>query len=167
MGKYNKLEVKGMDELLTQLKKMHDAPEKVGRKALQEAGKHVKDVEVSVAKEEHPRMPEGYSQDVGWKELKKYGVRTRRQGSQYVDIGLRGKVTASQKKKDAKNKESGKKRPTQWDRIKGLWFNNFGFYHNRTGEYIAGSNWIGKAYDESSEKAYRIIKEEIVKGMGL
>lgn len=163
MGKYNKLEVKGMDELLDQLKKMNDAPEKVSKKALQKAGQHVKDVEVEVAKEEHKK----YSQDVGWKEIKKYGVRTRRSGSQYVDIGLRGRRTASQKKKDEANKLAGKSRPTHWDKIKGLWFVNFGFYHNRTGEYIAGSNWIGKAYEESSEKAYRIIKEEIVKGMGL
>lgn len=163
MGKYNKLMVKGMDELLEQLKKMDDAPEKVSKKALQKAGNHVRSVEVEIAKAEHNK----YSQNVGWKEIKRYGVRTRKTGSQYVDIGLRGKVSANQKKKDQANKDSGKSRPTYWDRIKGLWFNNFGFYHNRTGEYVAGTNWIGKAYDESSEEAYRIVKEELVKGMGL
>lgn len=157
------LEVKGMKELLEKLEKISDAPEKVGKKALQVAGAHVKDVEVEVARKEHKK----YSDDVGWKEIKKYGVKKRKSGSQVIDIGLRGKITASQKKKDLANKKAGKSRPTHWDRVKGLWFNNFGFYHNRTGEYVAGSDWIGKAYDESAERAYAIIREEIIKEMGL
>lgn len=116
MGKYNKLEVQGMDELLKTLKKMHDAPEKVSKQALNKAGEDVKKVEMRVAKEAHDK----FSEDVGYKEIKKYGVRTRRQGGQYVDIGFRSKLTSSQKKKDQANKKAGKSRPTHWDKVKGL-----------------------------------------------
>lgn len=157
------LEVRGMKELLEKLNELSEAPEKAGKRALQKAGEHVKDVEVEVAKSEHNE----YSQNVGWKELKKYGVKTKKSGSQVIDIGLRGKRTASQKKKDQSNKSAGVSRPTHWDRIKGLWYNNWGFYHNRTGKYVAGTNWIGKAYEKSSDKAYEIIRAEIIKEMGL
>lgn len=157
------LEIKGMDELIQKLEKMEQTPQKITKKALQKAGEHVKDAEVRVAKSEHNK----YWEQVGWKEIKKYGVKTRKKGSQVIDIGLKGKRTASQKKKDAKNKASGKSRPTHWDKIKGLWFNNYGFYHNRTGQYVAGSDWIGKAYDESTDEAYEIIRTELLKEMGL
>lgn len=163
MGKYNMLEVRGMKELLEKLEKVSEAPQKVGKKALQKAGAHVKDIEVKVAQREHDK----YTQDVGHKEIKRYGVKTKKTGSQVIDIGLRGKRTASQKKKDQANKMAEKHRPTHWDKIKGLWFNNFGFYHNRTGKYVAGSDWIGKAYDESSDEAYDIIRKHLMDEMGL
>lgn len=163
MGKYNKLELEGMDKLLDKLKKMNNTPQKVSKQALNKAGEYVRRVQVEVAESTHNK----YSEDVGAKELKKFGVKTRKTGSQYIDIGLRGSLTASQKKKDSANTKAGKSRPTYWDKVKGLYFNNFGFYHNRTGEYITGTDWMGDAYDESSKEAYRIIKEEIVKGLEL
>lgn len=157
------LEIKGLDELIKKLEKIEHTPEKITKKALKEAGDHVKKVEVAVAKAEHHR----YSENVGWKEIKKYGVRSKKGGSQVIDIGLKGRRTAKQKKQDAKNKKLGKSRPTHWDKIKGLWFNNYGFYHNRTKQYVSGSNWIGKAYKESSDQAYNIIRDELLKEMGL
>lgn len=161
------LEVLGMKELLKKLDEVSEAPEKVSKKALQKAGNHVKDVEVEVAKREHKRAPQGYSQDVGWKELKRYNVKKNKKGNQVIDIGMRATLTASQKKKDKQRAEAGESRPTYWDRVRGLWFNNWGFYHNLTGKYVAGSDWIGKAYDESVDEAYAIIRAEIIKEMRL
>lgn len=104
-----------MDELLKMLNKMEAAPEKVGKKALDSAGMHVKKVEARVAESVHQE----YSQRVGAKALKKYGVR-KRKGSQVVDIGIRGKLTKSQKRKDKAAKASGASRATYWDKVKGL-----------------------------------------------
>ena len=157
------LEILGMDELLKKLDDMHEAPKKAGAKALKKAGEHVRRVEYDIVSKEHNR----YWEKVGREELKRYGVKTRRNGSQIIDIGLRGKMTASQKKKDEANKRAGAHRPTHWDRIRGLWFNNWGFYHNITGQYVAGSNWLEKAYDDSSAEAYKIIRAELIKELEL
>lgn len=157
------LEVLGMDELLKKLDKMHDTPKKVGAKALKEAGTHVRKVQYQIVSKEHKK----YSEKIGREELKRYGVKTRSSGSQVIDIGLKGRRTASQKKKDEANKKAGAHRPTHWDRIRGLWFNNWGFYHNRTGSYVAGSDWLGKSYDESSAEAYKIIRKELIKELEL
>lgn len=157
------LEVKGMDNLLKQLEKMNKTPNKVVNKALKTAGELVRSVEVDIVSERHDK----WSEKVGRKEIKRYPIKSRKTGSKYVDIGVRAALTKSQKKKDAANIKAGTYRPTHWDRIKGLWYNNWGFHNERTGKYVAGSNWLGEAYDKSGEKAYKIIREVITKEMGL
>lgn len=155
-------QIKGMQELIDKLQKMEDAGNKIANSALREAGEVVKSAEVEEAKKHNK-----YSEDVGWKEIKKYNVKLSKKGTKIIDIGLKGSQTPSQKKKDAKAKASGVARATHWDKIKGLYFNNYGFYHNITGEYVAGSNWLGKAYDKSVDDAYEIIRQKLIKEMEL
>lgn len=155
-------QIKGMQELIDKLQKMEDAGNKIANSALREAGEVVKSAEVEEAKKHNK-----YSEDVGWKEIKKYNVKLSKKGTKIIDIGLKGSQTPSQKKKDAKAKASGVARATRWDKIKGLYFNNYGFYHNITGEYVAGSNWLGKAYDKSVDDAYEIIRQKLIKEMEL
>lgn len=157
------VEVKGMQELIDALDKMEKVGDKTVNKALREAGDYVKDVEVKVAKSKHKK----YSDDVGWKELKRYPIKMGKKGGKFVNIGIRASVSGNQKKKEIADAKAGVHRATHWDRIKGLFFNNYGFFHNRTGEYIAGSNWIGEAYENSIEEAYSKIREEIEKGLDL
>ena len=156
------LEVIGMQQLVDKLEKMQDAGNKIANTALQKAGEVIKEAEVEEAKKHNK-----YSQDVGWKEIKKYRVRVSKKGTKVIDIGLKASRTASQKKKEAKAKASGAARATHWDKIRGIYFNNYGFYHNRTGEYIAGSNWMGKAYDKSADEAYEIIRQQLITEMDL
>lgn len=157
------VKVKGMQEIIDQLDRMEKVGETHGKKALQKAGDYVKDIEVAVAQKTHNK----YSDDVGWKELKRYPVKIGKQGGKYVNIGIRASVSGKQKKKEMADAKAGVKRATHWDKIKGLWFNNYGFFHNRTGEYVAGTDWIGKAYEKSVEGAYKKVREELEKGMGL
>lgn len=159
-------QIKGMQELIDKLQKMEDAGNKIANSALREAGEVVKSAEVEEAKKAHTDNSK-YSQNVGWKEIKKYNVRLSKKGTKVIDIGLKGSRTPSQKKKDAKAQASGVARATHWDKIKGLYFNNYGFYHNITGEYVAGSNWLGKAYDKSVDDAYEIIRQKLIKEMEL
>lgn len=161
------VEVKGMQELIDALEQMQKVGDKTANKALREAGDYVKKVEVQVAKSKHPTMPEGYSEDVGWKELKRYPVKIGKKGGKFVNIGIRANVSGKQKLKESKAAEAGVHRATHWDKIKGLWYNNYGFFHNKTGKYVAGSNWIEEAYDNSVKEAYSKIREEIEKGLGL
>lgn len=138
------VEFKGMQELIDKLQRIQDTPRRIGNKVLKEAAEEVKEVEMDVAYNTHRK----YSEDVGYKEIKKYGIRTYRSGSKYIDIGLKGTGA-------------------DWQKIKGLYFNNYGFYHNKTGRFIAGSNWIEKAYEQSREKAYKIIKDGLIREMKL
>ena len=157
------VEVKGMQQLMDTLDKMEKVGDKTVNKALKEAGDYVKDVEVKVAKSKHNK----YSDDVGWRELKRYPIKIGKKGGKFVNIGIRASVSGTQKKKELSDAKAGKKRATHWQKICGLWFNHYGFYHNRTGEYIAGSNWMESAYDDSVEGAYKIIREKIEKDLGL
>lgn len=162
------LEVKGMQELVDTLDNMLKVGDKTSKEALQKAGDYVKDKEVTVAKRVHGRgNGKGYSQDIGWKELKRYPVKMGKKGGKFVNIGIRASVSGTQKKKELADAKAGIKRATHYDKIKGLWFNHYGFYHNRTGEYVAGTNWMDSAYDDSVEGAYAIIREQIEKELGL
>lgn len=158
------IKTKGLQELTDYLDKMGKIQDKVANQALMAAGDYVRDVEYKVVTKRHHKYSEG---DIGAKELKRYPVRVGARMSRYCNIGIRAKQTAAQKKKDAKNTASGAHRPTQWDKVKGLWYNNYGFVHNRTGEYIAGSNWIETAYNQSIDEAYRIIQKKIMEGLKL
>lgn len=157
------LKVKGLQDVVDQLDRMGKVGDTHGKKALEQAGDHVKKVEIRVVRRTHNR----YSEEVGWQELKRYPVKIGKKGGKFVNIGIRANVSAKQKKKEQKDANMGIKRATHWDKIKGLWFNNYGFFHNRTGDYIAGTDWITTAYEESVDEAFKIISDELEKGMGL
>lgn len=157
------VKVAGIKELFDTLEKMDKKGATIGKNALNEAGEHVRKVEQQVAKRTHHE----YSEDVGWKELKKYPIRTGKHGSRFVSVGIRAKATKKLKERDEANKKAGAYRPTYWDKVKGLWYNNYGFVHNKTGKYVAGSNWIDEAYEESIPGAYEKIKDEILKELNL
>lgn len=157
------VEVKGMQELIDSLEKMEKVGDKTVNKALKDAGEIVKKEEVKVAQEKHRK----YSEDMGWKEIKRYPVKLGKKGGKFINIGIRASVSGKQKLKETKDAESGVHRATHWDRIKGLWYNNYGFFHNKSGRYIAGSDWISKAYDNSIEEAYSKVREVIEEGLGL
>ena len=157
------VEVKGMQELIDDLDKILKVGDKTANNALRKAGDYVKKEEVQVAKQVHDK----YSENVGWKELKRYPIKTGKRGGKFVNIGIRASVSGKQKKKESEDAKAGVYRATHWDKIKGLWFNNYGFFHNRTGRYVAGSNWIEKAYDNSVEGAYEIVRKEIEEGLNL
>lgn len=151
---------KGVDELLKKLEKMQNAPEKVGEKALKAGAEIVKKTEINTVKKLHKK----YSENIGWQEIKTFDIKRRRNGAKIIQTGIRG----TQTKRRAANKKPGKqKRSTHWDKIRGLWFNNFGFYNVKTGKYVAGSNWIQKSYDDSKDKAYGKIKEVVLREMDL
>lgn len=156
------VKVKGMQEMIDTLDKMLKVGDTHGKRALQEAGDYVKDIEVQVAKREHHK----YSERVGYEELKRYPVKIGKSGGKFVNIGIRASVSGKQKKKEMADQKSGVLRATHWDKVKGLWYNNYGFFHNRTGEYVAGTDWMGKAYEKSVSGAYQKIREEIEKGLG-
>lgn len=160
------IKTEGMTKLINKLDRMSKAPAKVVDKALQEAGEHVKKVEVKVVKQTHDK----WSENVGYKEIQTFKIKARRNGSKIIQIGVRGSQKGTPtKSKKGKSSKSGTSRPrnNHWNKIRGLWFNNYGFYHNKTGKYVAGSNWIGKSYEQSKKRAYQIIEETILKEMNL
>lgn len=148
------MKVSGMQELIDHFDKMNNL--KAPKKALVEAGKHIKEVEQKTALEKHKK----YSKNIGNKYIKAFPVRSYKK-SLFIDIGLRSAGAGA-----------------EWDKIKGLYFNHYGFYHNgwnnegtrenrikngRTGKYIAGSRWLDTAFERGKEKAYKIIEEELLK----
>ena len=151
-----------MKELMKKLEQMQDGNKKALNPALRAGGKIIKKKEVEVVKRENHE----YSEEVGWKEIKTFPIRTRKKGSS-IDIGIKGRVSKATKRKDKENILANRPRPTYWDRVRGIYFNNFGFYHNRTGEYVAGTDWMGKAYKESSDEAYGKIRKTLLEKMGL
>ena len=135
------LKIYGMNELLNKLEKMKLAPNKVAKRALKKAGKHVLDVQKDVAGKEHHK----YATGAGKSGLNLKTGTSRKNA--VVDVGITNK--------------------SNWDQVKGLYFNNYGFYHNRTGRYVAGSQWITTAYKQSAKGAYQIVKDELVKELDL
>lgn len=156
------VKVKGLREVNDYFDKISKVGEEPVKRALNKAGEEVRRIEIDVAQRTHCK----YSEKIGYNELKKYPIRIGKMGSKYVSVGIRAKApTGKQKAKEQKAKANGVARATYWDRVKGLWYNNYGFYHNRTGKYITGSNWIDNAYEESVDKAFETIKDELMKGL--
>lgn len=129
----------------------HQTKVKVSKDALKKAGEYVLGVEKKVVGQEHRRWarPEGINN------LKKFPIRSY-QGSAFIDIGIKGKKT-----KDAT------KRKTEWDAVRGLYYNHYGFYHNKTGQYVAGSRWMDTAFDKSEKQAFKILSDEMLKEIGI
>lgn len=139
-----KVEVIGMSELVDKLNKYHDAPNRVANKALREAGKAMLEHEKSTLKRMHSK---DRSTGKGAANLKVSNIKTYSSGNKYVGVGF------------TKDMMGGS---DNWKNIKGAYFNNFGFYNNRGGKYVAGSNWLGVAYENGSNECYNIIKNMIL-----
>lgn len=138
-----KLEVLGMEELIDKLNKYHEAPKKAGNTALKNAA----EVMLKGERETLLRMhKKDRSTGKGAANLKVGGIKTYASGSKFVGIGF------------TKEKMSG----ANWDDIKGAYFNNYGWYNNRGGKYVAGSNWMGVAFENSHNECYRIIKDSLM-----
>lgn len=145
------LQVKGMQDLIDYFEKIQNT--RAPKKALRKAGDHVLEVEKKVARREHRK----YATGQGAEELKRSSIR-RYKKQDFIDVGI----------KDGKS---------DWEKIKGLYFNHYGFYHNGwskngtaenrkkngvRGKYIAGSRWMDKAFDESKEQAYAILTDGLL-----
>lgn len=155
------VDIKGVQELIDYFDKIGN--KSVPKKALKKAGEHVRKVEIEVAKSKHWEYSRKNGSS-GANHLKSFPPRVRK-GKGYVDIGL---------------KEKG---GTNWDNVRGLYFNHYGFYHNgwhkegtaenrikngqKKGKYIAGSRWMDSAYDKSSKKAYELLEEGLLEGLDL
>ena len=129
----------------------HQTKVKVSKDALKKAVEYVLKNKKKVVGQTHRKWarPEGINN------LKKFPIRSY-QGSAFIDIGIKGNKT-----KDAS------KRKTEWDAVKGLYYNHYGFYHNKTGQYIAGSRWMDTAYEKSEEQAFKILSNEMLKEIGI
>lgn len=137
------LQVKGLQQLIDDFERQQKV--KVSKDALKKAGDYVLEVEKKIVNQTHRK----WARPKGIDNLRKFPIRSY-QKSAYIDIGLKGK--------NAK---------TDWDAVKGLYFNHYGFFHNKSGKYIAGSRWMDKAYDQSEEKALKILSDEMLKEIGL
>ena len=153
------VQVKGMQELIDYFDKIGN--KKVPKKALRKAGDYVLKVEKDVAQQKHHKYSRNNANS-GKNHLKKFPPRIRKNQG-FVDIGL---------------KEKGS---TEWDNIKGLYFNHYGFYHNGwhkegtrknrlkegkpIGKYIAGTRWMDVAYDKSEKKALELLEEGLMEGL--
>lgn len=149
------VEVKGMQELINYFDKIGN--KKVPRKALKDAGDYVLKVERAVAQREHYK----YSKHIGYKHLKRFPARIYKSKG-YVDIGIKGSKV-------------------DFNLVKGLYYNHYGFHHNgwhkkntrenrlknnqKSGKYVSGSRWMDSAYDESVEEAYKILEERLLEGV--
>lgn len=155
------VKVEGIQELIDYFDKIGN--KKVPKKALKKAGEYVRKVEVEVAKSTHSRYSRKDANS-GANHIKSFPPRIRK-GKGFVDIGLKDK-----------GKESN------WNAIRGLYFNHYGFYHNgwqtegtaknrikhgKKGKYIAGSRWMDNAYDKSAEGAYEELEKGLLEGLDL
>lgn len=138
----------GMRELIDKLHKMEDVPNKVGNKALKQAGKHMLAIERSTAKSIHKK----YATGKGAAALKVGNVKTYGSGNKYVGVGFTKDIMGDK---------------SNWDNIKGLYFNHYGFYNVRYNTYVAGSNWLGKAYKSGVDECYSIMKMVILEELKL
>lgn len=134
------IDIKGFKELSDYFDKIGKVGEKPVNRALNAAGDKVKEIEVGVVRSTHHR----YSTGAGSRELRKYPIVRGKGGNKIIKIGIKNKNV-------------------DFNKIRGLYFNNYGFYHNRTGRYITGSNWLGKAREKALPVAYKTIKEELMK----
>lgn len=138
-----KFEVIGMSELIDKINKYHDTPNKVGNKALKAASQIVLEVEKSTLLSMHRK---DRSTGKGAANLKVGNIKTYSSGSKFVGVGF------------TKDKMGG----ASWDDIKGAYFNHYGWYNNRGGNYVAGSNWLGVAYDKAVDASYTTMKNILI-----
>lgn len=139
-----KFEVLGMRELVDILHKYHDTPSKVGNKALKQASEIMLKEEKSTLRSMHRK---DRSTGKGAANLKIGKIKTYPSGSKFVGVGFTKEMMGGSE---------------NWKNIKGAYFNHYGFYNNRGGKYVAGSNWLGVAYENASDSSYECIKNIII-----
>lgn len=138
-----KVEVKGMQELIDKLERYHDTPNKVGNKALKTAGEKMLQYERDTATRIHNKKSTGK----GAKHLKVGNVKTYKSGSKFIGVGFTKDILGG---------------GDNWKNVKGLYFQHYGYYNHRGGKYVAGSNWLGIAFEAGADTCYNIIKNEIL-----
>lgn len=139
-----KLEIKGFDELIDKLHKYHDTPNKVGNKALKEAAEVMLKHEKSTLRSMHSG---DRSTGKGAANLKVGKLKTYPSGSKFVGVGFTKEMMGG---------------GDNWKNIKGAYFQHYGYYNHRGGKYVAGSNWLGVAYENGANPSYAIIKNTII-----
>lgn len=139
-----KFEVVGMQELVDKLNKYHDTPNRVGAKAVRQAGEVMLKHEKQTALKMHSK---DRSTGKGAANLKVGNVKSYSGGSKWVGVGFTKEMMGG---------------GSNWDNIKGLYFNHYGYHNNRGGKYVAGSNWLGAAFDSGSNECYEIMKSAIM-----
>lgn len=142
------LEIIGMRELIDKLNNMEATPNKIGNKALKEAAQHMLEVERDTAASIHKK----YRTGKGEKALHVGRIKTYSSGNKYVGVGFTKEMMGGS---------------SNWDDIKGLYFNHYGFYNVRYKTYVAGSNWLGIAYEKAADNCYSIMKNIILSELKL
>lgn len=138
------VEIKGMAELIDKIERYHESPKKVGNKALKEASNIMLDSERATLLKMHNK---DRSTGKGAKNLKVGRIRSYAGGSKYVGVGF-----TKDKIGDGEN----------WKNIKGAYFAHYGYHEHRSGKYMAGSNWLGVAFDNASSACYNVIKSTLL-----
>lgn len=150
------VQVKGLKELIDYYDKVSNV--KSVKKAVREGGKVILDVEKKVAADTHKKYATGRAVT----QLKLSSLRTKQKRA-FIDAGIK----------------NGK---SDWNAVKGLYYNHYGFYHSGwhhtntrkkrlagdgQGHYITGSRWMDDAFDKSISQAYdkveQILLEELNK----
>lgn len=145
------VKVSGMKALVDHFDKIN-SPKPV-KKAVREGGKVILKQEKETARHVHKK----YATGKGAAQLKLSTVRSNKKRA-FVDAGI------------------GKK--SNWEAVKGLYYNHYGFYHSGwnhdktrkkrlaspdyTGTYIAGSRWMDTAFDKSISNAYQKVEDVLM-----
>lgn len=136
-----KCEIVGMEELIEKLHKYHEAPNRVGNRALKAAASNMLEHEQQTLRKIHNK---DRSTGKGVANLKVGRIKTYSSGNKYVGVGFTKEMLGN------------------WEDIKGAYFNHYGYHNNRGGKYIAGSNWLGIAFENGSSSSYEIIKATLL-----
>lgn len=138
-----KLEVKGMQELIDKLERYHEMPNKAGNSALKEAGEKMLKYEKDTALKIHNKKSTGR----GAANLKVGNVKTYGGGSKFIGVGFTKEMLGGGE---------------NWKNVKGLYFQHYGYYNHRGGKYVAGSNWLGVAFEAGADDCYKTIKNKLL-----
>lgn len=130
-----KRSIEGLDNLLDDLGRLGDVGKKVGKKAVQNASKIV----LNQQKKDAPRSDD---EEHGADKLKVTQIKTYKTGTCVGKIGI-----------DSSN----------WEDTKGLWFQNFGFEHYKSGKRVEPHvGWMRQSFDKVKEETYKSIENEVL-----
>lgn len=145
------VQVKGLKELIDYYDKVNNV--KSVKKAVKQGGEVILETEKQVAADRHRT----YATGKGVAQLKLSSIRSKKKRA-FIDAGIK----------------NGK---SDWNSVKGLYYNHYGFYHSGwhhkntrkkrlagdgQGHYIAGSRWMDDAFDKSISKAYAKVEEVLL-----
>lgn len=136
-----KIELIGMSELIDKLEKYHEAPKRAANKALRSASEVMLESEKKTLLSMHKK---DRATGKGAKNLKIGKIKTYSSGNKYIGIGFTKDMLGN------------------WNDIKGAYMQHYGYYEHKSGKYMAGSNWLGVAFEDASKKSYEIIKDTLI-----